>query len=175
MFHQIIFLLLTFSSLSCNFNHFAVNVSVVHEHRLQEYSKCRAYQTFFQFTHRYKTLKYKINTIIFLLCCSVTLLMFIQTLHSLQPAGRYIGGFGNYFSGFAKSPRVLWSSWMLNECNLYFKIVKYCILSEGGMIKTAPHSTVSPHMWCIKSITSWFTRPQICKKDSAFQEFVFQA
>ena len=35
-------------------------------------------------------------------CGSVTLLMFIQTLHSSQPAGR-IGDFGNFFSGFAKN------------------------------------------------------------------------
>ena len=70
--------------------------------------------------------------------------MFIQTLHSLQPAGRYIGDFGTFFSGFAKSPRVLRSSCILNDCNLYFKTVKYCILSEVCMIKTAPRSTVSP-------------------------------
>ena len=70
--------------------------------------------------------------------------MFIQTLHSLQLAGRYIGDFGNFYSGFAKSPRVLRSFWILNECNLYFKTVKYCILSEVCMIKTARHSTVSP-------------------------------
>ena len=37
--------------------------------------------------------------------------------------------FWKFFSGFAKSPRVLRSSWILNECNLYFKTVKYCILS----------------------------------------------
>ena len=36
--------------------------------------------------------------------------MFIQTLHSLQLAGRYIGDFGNFYSGFAKSPRVLYST-----------------------------------------------------------------
>ena len=41
----------------------------------------------------------------------------------------------------AKSPLVLRSSWILNECNLYCKIVKYCILSEVCMIKTAPHNT----------------------------------
>ena len=29
--------------------------SVVHEHRLQEYPKCRAYQTLLKITHRYKT------------------------------------------------------------------------------------------------------------------------
>ena len=86
-----------------------------------------------------------------LLCCSVTLLMFIQTLHSSQPASR-IGDFGNFFSRFAKSPRVFRSSWILNEGNFYFKIVKYYILSEVCMIKTAPHSNVAPLMWCITSI-----------------------
>ena len=57
------------------------------------------------------------------------------------------------------------SSWILNECNLYCKIVKYCILSEVCMIKTAPHGTISPQMWCIKSIKGWFTRPQTCWQD----------
>ena len=71
--------------------------------------------------------------------------MFIQTLDSLQLAGRYIGDFGNFFSGFSKSPRVLQLIVLkLNECNLYFKTLKYCILSELCMIKTAPHNTVSP-------------------------------
>ena len=87
--------------------------------------------------------------------------MFIQTLHSSQPDGRK-RDFGNFFSGFAKSQRVLRSSLILNKCNLYFKIVKYCVLSEVCMIKIAPHSTVSPQMGCIKSIKGWFTRPQIC-------------
>ena len=83
-----------------------------------------------------------------------------------EPAGR-IGDFGNFFNGLAKSPRVLRSSWILNECNLYCKIVKYCVLSEVCMIKTAPHGTISPQMSCIKSIKGWFTRPQTC-----WQEFV---
>ena len=50
-----------------------------------------------------------------------------------------------------------WSSWILAECNLSWKIVKYCILSEVCMINTVTHSTVSPQMWCIKSIKGWFT------------------
>ena len=98
--------------------------------------------------------------------------MFIQTLSShckfgasqkWEPAGP-IGDFGN-FNGFAKSSRVLRSSWILNECNLYCKIVNYCTLSEVCMMKTASHSTVSPQMWCIKSTKGWFTRPQICWQD----------
>ena len=48
--------------------------------------------------------------------------------------------------------------WILNGCNLSWKIVKYCILSEVCMMKTAPHITVSPQMWCIESIKVWFTR-----------------
>ena len=44
------------------------------------------------------------------------------------------------------------------------KIVKYCNLSEVCMIKTAPESTVSPQMWCIKSIKGWFTRPRLIGK-----------
>ena len=55
--------------------------------------------------------------------------------------------------------------WILNECNLSWKIVKYCILSEVCMIKTAPHITVSPQMWCIKSMKCWFTRSQSCWQD----------
>ena len=78
-----------------------------------------------------------------------------------------------------------WSSWILTECNLSWKIVKYRILSEVCMI----NSTVSPQMWCIKSISRLvYTPPDLlsrfCKvnlskaKNSAwfvFQEFVFQA
>ena len=88
------------------------------------------------------------------------------TAHELQkwePAGR-IGDFGNYFNGLAKSPGVLRSSWILNECNLYCKIVKYCILSEVCMIKTVPHSTVSPQMWCTNGKKVGFHSPRFVGK-----------
>ena len=68
-------------------------------------------------------------------------------------------------NGFAKSLRVLRSSRILNECNLYCKIVKYCILSEVCMIIIAPYGTVSPQMWCTKSLEGWFTRSQTCWQD----------
>ena len=45
MFHRIIFLLLIFGSLSSNFNRRAVCFQPFSEHRLQEYSQCRGYQT----------------------------------------------------------------------------------------------------------------------------------
>ena len=55
-----------------------------------------------------------------------------------------LGDFANFFNCLAKSLRVLLN--ISNECTLYCKIVKYCILSEVCMIKTVPHSTVSPQM-----------------------------
>ena len=66
-------------------------------------------------------------------------------LQKLEPAGR-TDDFGNFFNGLAKSSRMLRLSRILNECNLYCKIVKYCILSEVCMIKTVPHSTISTQM-----------------------------
>ena len=87
-------------------------------------------------------------------------------LQKWEPDGR-IGDFGNFFNGFSKSPPVVRSSWILNECHLCCKIVKYCILSEVCLIKTVPHSTVSSQMWCINGIKGWFTRTQICWQDFA--------
>ena len=60
-----------------------------------------------------------------------------------EPAGR-IGDFRNFLNGFAKTHACFVRFWILNGCNLSWKIVKYCILSEVCMIKTAPHITVSP-------------------------------
>ena len=93
--------------------------------------------------------------------------MFVQA-HSLQlalqkwePAGR-ICDFGIFFNGLAKSPRVVRSSWILNECNFCYKIVQYCILSEVCVLKTVTPSTVSPQMWCINGIKGWFyTQPDL--------------
>ena len=64
-----------------------------------------------------------------------------------------------FFSGFANSKRVFRSSWILNECNLYFKIVKYCILSEVCVINTAPHSN-SPQVMYKKYKRLVYTPPQ---------------
>ena len=47
----------------------------------------------------------------------------------------------------------------LREWEPVGQIVNYYILSEVCMIKTAPHSTVSPRTWCIKSMKGWFTPP----------------
>ena len=66
-------------------------------------------------------------------------------LQKLEPSG-CIGDFGNFFNGLANSQRTLRSSGILNECNLYCAILKYSILSKVCLIKTVPHSTVSPQM-----------------------------
>ena len=150
MFHPVIFLylLLVVSISKVQFSSLCRLFSVVHEHRLQEYSKCRAYQTLFSYKAINKKNKHnkffimlKRNSFKFLCKCSA--------YQKLEPAGR-MGDFGNFLNGFAKSPRVLRWSRILNECNFSWKIVKYCILYEVCMIKTAPHSTLSPQTWCIK-------------------------
>ena len=68
MFHRIIFLLLSVSSLSCNFNPWGRLLSGVREHRFQEYLKSRAYQTLFKLHIVIKPLDKKINIINCLLC-----------------------------------------------------------------------------------------------------------
>ena len=167
MLHRIIFPLLIVSSLSCNFNRGTVCLQSFVNIACRSTQNAPRFKPFWRL-HIDKTIK-RINIISSLLCWSVTLIIFIQTLdhssHCNRENRRPIGDFGNFFNGFAKSPRVLRSSWVLNESNLYWNIVKYCILSEVCMIKTVPHSTVSPQMWCIKSMIGWFTRPQICYQD----------
>ena len=55
--------------------------------------------------------------------------------------------------------RLEWMQFVLKNCETD------CQLSEVCMIKTAPHSTLSPQTWCIKSIKGWFARTQICWQD----------
>ena len=97
-----------------------------------------------------------------------------------EPAG-HIGDFGNFLNGFIKSPSVVRWSWILNECNLCWKIVQNCILSEVCMMKTPPHSTSDVMYKKHKRLV--YTHPDLlarfCKvnlsnaKNSAW--FVFQA
>ena len=129
MFHRIMFLLLIVSSLYCNFNRCAVCFqSAVQWTSLTGVLKMPRVSNAFKDYTSIKQLNKKINIIIFLLCWSLTLVCSFK--HSLQPAlqkwepaGR-ICDFGNFFNGLAKSPRVVRSSWILNECNLCCKIVK---------------------------------------------------
>ena len=107
-----------------------------------------------------KPLNKKINVIIFFLFWSVTPVMFIQTLQMWRLSKGRTGRPESIWTVLLKAHD--WSSRKLTECNLSWKIVKYCILSEVSMINTAPHSTVSPQIRCIKGIKGWFTHPQIC-------------
>ena len=136
--------------------------SVVHEHRLQELSQnCARIKTFFKITHRYNTLilKNRHNKLFIMLKRnSINVHCKFGAHQRWELAGR-IGDFGNFLNGFAKSPQliVLNIDWVQY---LSWKIVKYCILCEVRMI----NSTVSPHMWCIKSIKGWFTHPRFVSK-----------
>ena len=145
-------------SLTCNFNRCAVCSQSLMD------IACRSTQNA---THT------KINILYSLLCWSVTLLMFIQT-HATTPTVNLALVISEnqlavwvileiFWTVSLKAHD--WSSWILTECNLSWKIVKYCILSEVCMINTAPHSTVSLHVMYIKSIKGWFTHPQICCQD----------
>ena len=83
-----------------------------------------------------------------------------------EPAGRIVD-FGIFWTVLLKAHVCFarfWKKKRLNECNLSWKIVKHYILSEVCMIKTAPHITVSPQMWCIRSMKCWFRRTQIVGK-----------
>ena len=138
--------------------------SVAHEHRFQELTQIASRIKRFLRLHIviYKTLK--INLINSLLCWSVTLLMFSANLALVKSENRLavlILILEIFWTVSLKAKD--WSSWILTECTLSWKIVKYCILSEVCMLI----STVSPQMWCIKSIRGWFTHPQIY-----WQEFV---
>ena len=138
--------------------------SVAHEHRFQELTQIASRIKRFLRLHIviYKTLK--INLINSLLCWSVTLLMFRANLALFKSENRLavlILILEIFWTVSLKAKD--WSSWILTECTLSWKIVKYCILSAVCMLI----STVSPQMWCIKSIRGWFTHPQIY-----WQEFV---
>ena len=158
-----IFYLLIVSSLSCNFNRFVVCFWSFMNIACRSTQNVARIKCFLRLYIVIKPLNKKNNKFFIMLKCnSINIHSNTLQLATGWPLCRW---FWKFFSGFAKSPRVLRSSWILNECNLYCKIVKYCILSEVCMIKTAPQSTVSPQMWCIKSIKGWFTHPQICWQD----------
>ena len=128
----IIFLLLIASSLSCNFHRWAVCFQSFMNIAWRSTQNAALIRLFLRLYFVIKPLNgTKINVINSLLCWSVTLLMFIQTLYYTVSLKVHDG-----------------SSWILTECNLSWKIVKYCSLSEVCMI----NCTVSPQIWRIKSI-----------------------
>ena len=187
MCHRIIFLLLiVISSLSCNFNRCAVCFQSFMNITCRSTQNASRIKRFSRLHIVIKPLnEKKINIINSLLCWGVTLLMFTANLAVVKSENRlavYKVILEMFWTFSLKAHD--WSSWILTECNLSWKIVKYCILSEVCMI----NSTVSAHMWCIKSknrlvytpldLLSRFCKVNLSKaKDSAwfvFQEFVFE-
>ena len=88
-----------YSSLSCNYNRCAVCFQSFMNIACRSTLNAVRIERFFKITHRYKPLNKKINIKNCLLCWSVTLLMFIQTLYhsshckfsarrKWEPAGR---------------------------------------------------------------------------------------
>ena len=84
-------------------------------------SNCRAYQTLFKITHRYK----KINLINSLLCWSVTLLMFSANLVLVKSENwlAVLINFGNFLNSFAKSQGLIvlnidWVQFVSKNCEI---------------------------------------------------------
>ena len=99
MFHRIIFLLLTVSSLSCNFNRRAVCFQSFLNIACRTTQNAARIKRFLRLHIVIKPLnKKKINIMNCLLCWSVTILMFIQTLdHRLSHSpSLLISGFGSW-------------------------------------------------------------------------------
>ena len=152
MFHRIIFLLLIVSSLSCNFNRCAVCFQSFMNIACRSTQNAARIKRFLRLHIVIKPLnkKNKHNKFFIMLKRnSFNVHWKFGACQKWEPAGR-IGDFGNFLNGFAKSQRLIVLN--IDWVQLFWKTVKYCILSEVCMINTAPHSTVSPQMWCIKSI-----------------------
>ena len=67
-----------------------------------------------------------------------------------------LGDFGHLLNGFAKSPQLTdlhidWVQFVLKNCEILHSV-------RGVYDK----QSVSPRMWCIKSIKGWFTHSRIC-------------
>ena len=154
MVHRIIFLLLIVSSFSCNFNRCAVCFQLFMNTACRSAHNAARIKRFLRL-HMWlhiviKPLNKKINIISSLLCWSVTLLIFIQTLYSSshckfgacqkwEPAGR-VGDFGNVLNGFTKSPRLIvltidWVQFVLKNCEIVHSVrglydKQYCFNSD---------------------------------------------
>ena len=161
MFHRIIFLLLIVSTLSCNFNRCAVCFQSFMNIACRSTQNAARIKRFLRLHIVIKPLNKKIKIANSLLCWSVTLLMFTANLALVKSENRLAVYVILEIFWMVLLKAHYWSSWILTECNLSWKIVKYCILSEVCMI----NCTVSPQMWCIKSIKGWFTHPRICWQD----------
>ena len=139
MFNQSIFLfLIILLVVSYNFNRFAIcfqSFTNITCRRTQNASHIRCFWRL----HIVLTSEF----FILLKCNSFDVHCKFGACQKWEQAGR-IGDFGNFLTGFAKSPRVLRWSWTLNERSLSWEIVKYCILSE---VCTSSYSFTSDMMY----------------------------
>ena len=98
MFYQIIFLYWLLVISKVQFSSLCRLFAVLHEHRFQEYSKCRAYQTLFSYKAISKNNKYKLNKFFIMLKRnSFKFLCKFSVCQKLEPAGR-IGDFGIFWT-----------------------------------------------------------------------------
>ena len=161
MFHRIIFLLLIVSSLSCNFNRCAVCFQSFMNIACRSTQNAARIKRFLRLHIVIKPLNKKINIINYLLCWSVTLLIFTANLVLVKSENWLAISVILEISWTVSLKAHNWLSWISTECNCSWNIVKNCILSEVCTI----NSTVSPQMWCVKSIKGWFVHPRICWQD----------
>ena len=148
MFYRIIFLYWLLVVSKVQFSSLCRLFSVVHEHRLQEYSKCRAYQRLLRLhivlkpwiknKHNKSFIMWKRNSF------KISLQIWRLSKVSRDRLAVYL--ILEIFWTVSLKVNACFDGPELNECNLSWKIVNYCILYEVCMIKTAPHSTLSPQM-----------------------------
>ena len=176
---------------SCNFNRYSVCFQSFMNIACRSTQNSASIKRFLRLRIVIKPLNKKINILNSSLYWSVTLLMFIQKLITARTANLALVKSENrlavywvileIFWSFVKSPRLIvlnikWVQFVLNNCEI--------LHSVRGFYDTAPHKTVSPQMWGIKSIKGWFYTPpdllaRFCKvnlsneKNSAW--FVFRS
>ena len=132
---------------SCNFNRFAVCFQSFINIACRSTQNAARIKRFLRLHIVIKPLNNKkINTINSLLCWSVTLLIFTENLALVKSENRLAVQviLEIFWTVLLKVHACFVRFRILNECNLSWKIAKYCILSEVCMIKTTPQSTFSP-------------------------------
>ena len=129
---------------SCNFNRCSVCFQSFMNIACRSTQNAARIKRFLRLRIVIKPLNKKINRINSSLYWSVTLLMFIQKLITARTANLVLVKSENRLAVYWVLLEIFWtvslkahdwSSWILNECNLSWIIVKYCILSEVFMIQ----------------------------------------
>ena len=145
---------------SCNFNRFAVCFQSFINIACRSTQNAARIKRFLRLHIVIKPLNNKKNNTI---CWSVTLLMFTENLVLVKSENRLAVQviLEIFWTVLLKAHACFVRFWILTECNLSWKIVKYRILSEVCM----RNSTVSPQMWCIKIIKGGLNTPRFVGKN----------